>query len=184
MGVVPDSSSATRPPLRLALGTALCPTSFRHGPRRPLGRKGSQPTAQPPRLPPHHTATMAVAPRCAAAAAARVVAAVALALAACGLPLVARAQMETPLMGSGSPGTNTTDVYLSVYLDRLLNGAVAAQLGARCGVWGGCWHPSWRAAAQCVDAAERDCSLHPSLRLAVDDLNYHWTGGAPGVIFW
>lgn len=59
----------------------------------------------------------------AAATAARSAAALALALAACCLLPPAHAQMSTPLMGSGSPGPNTTDVYLSIYLDRLLNGA-------------------------------------------------------------
>ncbi|KAL4451548.1 hypothetical protein ABPG75_007210 [Micractinium tetrahymenae] len=36
------------------------------------------------------------------------------------LPACTRAQMETPLKGQGSPGMNTTEVFLSVYLDRLL----------------------------------------------------------------
>lgn len=39
-------------------------------------------------------------------------------------PLPAASQMVTPLQGQGYPGPNTTEVFLSVYLDRLLHGGV------------------------------------------------------------
>jgi len=47
-------------------------------------------------------------------------------------PPLAAAQMTTPLAGQGTPGPNTTEVFISVYLDRLLAGeptAVPACLG-------------------------------------------------------
>lgn len=81
-------------------------------------------------------------------------------------------------MGSSSPGPNTTDVYLSVYLDRLLNGAAARN--SPLVAWAVCRAGAGIGGRQLNfgDAALRDCTLHPSLWLAVDDLNYHWTGGA------
>lgn len=109
--------------------------------------------------------------RPAAAAAAALVAA----LAACLLP-PAQAQMTTPLQGSGSPGPNTTDVYLSVYLDRLLNGACERKggRGALC-PHAACRMPQARVAMLLA------CALHsqrcpPSFlaRGAVNDIDYRW----------
>ena len=63
---------------------------------------------------------MAHSSSAAAAAATALLAAVL--LAAAPPPAAAQTAMITPLQGSGSPGPNTTEVFLSVYLDRLLAG--------------------------------------------------------------
>lgn len=72
------------------------------------------------------------------------------------LPASTLGQMETPLKGQGSPGMNTTEVFLSVYLDRLLEGEVevgrqaATSSNALAHAGRACHRPAWLLTCQFI----------------------------------
>lgn len=88
-----------------------------------------------------------------------IVAALAAAVALAPVPLPVAAQMTTPLQGSGNPGPNTTGIYLSVYLGRLLAGA-----GGRGSAPEGCLPPHAGCEALAVGSADLQCQTLTPLK--------------------